>query len=423
MAKSEKYRLILIGLDKFFIEDLSEIIAVKYSGVCVSLDYFSDFESHLFHSLVPDAVFVQSGHPDLHLIEEFSRSNAVEFMIVTYQPADFLSKLSSVFGALDRWCAEIPYLPVHSNLAGFVGYTPVDMFIKSENDYLKVIPRDSFVSESGIKEHLGDKEGFFYIQREDRVSYESELEDATSAYFKANIVISIKENGPLGLVIPVLENYSYFGIPETDSYILRSALERVAYFFQESPALAKLVEKILSKNAYQLQHTAFLMCMNVSALSAMKIGSSVVYFNIVLATLVHDIGTIEYGFEEFEFNEYAMNGMLEESLISKYSRHGEASLREMVKYRVCPRWVAEMILSHHENDSGYGYPLGIRSSSLGLATFIFGYNHEWSEKIYGEMARGREFDLDLIVSQMPGATVRGKELKKIILNYLSSDPQ
>lgn len=421
MAKSKKYRLIVVGLDKFFIEDLIELIAVKYSSICITLDYFPEIKDHLCHSLAPDAVLIQSGHPDHHLLEEFTRSHSLDLMIVSYSPQDFLGKLGALFDALDKWFTAIPYLPVHSNLAGFVGYTPVDLYIKQQGTLKKIIQKDSFLSEVGIKSHLGDNEGFFFIQREDRITYESELDDAKIAYFKADTVTSIQKNGPLGLIIPVLEEYAYYGIPESDSYILYSTLERMAYFFQESPELAGHVEKILSKNRYQLEHTAFLMSMNIASLSAMKIGSAVVYFNIVLASMVHDLGSLDYGFEEYEFNDWAMERMLEESVISSYTRHAETSLRELVKYRVCPRWVAEMILSHHENDSGFGYPLGIHSSSLGLATFIFSYNHEWAEKIYGAIAKGKGgIDLEFFISQMPSNSVRGKELKKIILNYLSS---
>lgn len=424
MAESKKYRLIVVGLDKFFLEDLTELIAVKYSSICISLDYFSEVKDHLLHSLAPDAVLIQTGHPDLPLVEDFARSHSLDIMLVSYSPQDFLGKLGALFEALDKWFTAIPYLPVHSNLAGFVGFTPVDLFIKTEGSFKKVIEKESFLSETGVKDHLGNKEGFFFIQREDRITYESELEDAKIAYFKANTVTSIQKNGPMGLLIPLLEENAYYGIPESDSYILYSTLERMAFFFQESPELANQVEKILRKNSYQLEHTAFLMSMNIASLSAMKIGSAVVYFNIVLASLVHDLGSLSYGFEEYEFNDYAMERMLEESVISSYSRHGEASLRELVKYRVCPRWVAEMILSHHENDSGFGYPLGIHSSSLGLATFIFSYNHEWAEKIYGAIAKGKgSVDLGFFISQMPSNSVRGKELKKIILNYLSSSPR
>ena len=162
------------------------------------------------------------------------------------------------------------------------------------------------------------------------------------------------------------------------------------------------------------------MCMNIATMSALGIGSAVLFYNITLAALVHDIGTLNYGFEEYEFNDFAMEKMLEENVISSYSRHGEGSLSLLVKHQICPRLVAEVVLSHHENDDGFGYPIGINSSSLGLATFLFAYNHEWAEKLYGFMAREKpKIDSNFYLNSMPVGSAKARDLKTKILNHLN----
>jgi hypothetical protein len=420
LDKSKSYKLIVLGQEDFFVEEVISIVATRYSGSCVHLHSFNEVEEHLLHSIPPDGIIIQTGHPDYHLIYEFLRSNDLNILLISFSPKDFTAKTDAYFSALNKWFSVVPFLPLNSNMAGFIGYTPVDLFIKNGAEFKIAITKKSFISSDSVKTFFKNGHGFFFIRREDRPDYEEDWGESTLAYFKSVSSPSITHDGPLGLVIPFLESTSYHGIPETDQYLLFSALERIAFLLNGHPELSDAIQKILQKNNYQLKHTTFLMCMNIATMSALGIGSAVVFFNITLASLVHDLGTLGYGFEEYEFNDFAMEKMLEENLISNYSRHGQASLSLLVKHQICPRWVAEMVLSHHENDNGFGYPLGIHSSSLGLATFLFAYNHEWAEKIYGYMAKEKtKIDLNVFINSMPDGSDKARDLKTKILKYLN----
>lgn len=420
MDQSKNYKLIVLGQDDFFVDEIVSIVGTRYSGACVHLNSFVELHEHFLHSIPPDGVIVQTGHPDYQPIHEFIRSNDLNILLIAFSPKDFIVKIDAYFTALKKWFSVVPYLPLNSNIAGFVGYTPVDLFVKKGSDFEIAVKQKSFITEKSVKEFFKTEHGFFFIRREDRPDYEADWGESTLAYFKSDSSISIKQNGPMGLIIPFLESTFYHGIPEADQYILFSVLERISFLLQANQELSSAILKILQKNSYQLKHTSFLMCMNIATMSALGIGSAVVFFNITLAALVHDIGTLSYGFEEYEFNDFAMEKMLEESLISAYSRHGEASLSLLVKHQICPHWIAEVVLSHHENDDGFGYPLGINSSSLGLATFLFAYNHEWAEKLYGFMAKAKtKIDRDFYINSMPAGSETARELKTKILNHLN----
>ena len=410
----------MLGQEDFFVEEVISIVSTRYSGSCVHLHSFNEVNEQFLHSIPPDGVIIQTGHPDYHLIYDFLRNNDLNVLLISFSPKDFIAKIDSYFSALKKWFSIVPFLPLNSNIAGFIGYTPVDLFVKNGTEFEIAISKKSFISNDGVKNFFKDGHGFFFIKREDRPDYEEEWGESTLAYFKSVSNASITQNGPLGMIIPFLESTFYQGIPETDQYLLFSALERIAFLLNGHPELSEAIQKILQKNSYQLEHTTFLMCMNIATMSALGIGSAVVFFNITLAALVHDLGTIGYGFEEHEFNDFAMEKMLEENLISNYSRHSEASLSLLVKHQICPRWVAEMVLSHHENDNGFGYPLGIHSSSLGLATFLFAYNHEWAEKIYGHKAKAKkEIDRNFYINSMPEGSDKARDLKIKILKYLN----
>ncbi|MBA2405433.1 MAG: hypothetical protein H0V66_11725 [Bdellovibrionales bacterium] len=419
MDQSNSFRIIVLGQDSFFVEEVISIIGIRYSGVGVDLKNFTDVENHFLHSMPPDGVIVQTGHPAYNEIHEFIRKHQLNILLISFSPKDFIAKIDAYFAALASWFSVVPFLPLNSNLAGFIGYTPVDLFVKEGTEYRLMIKKKSFISEDNVKSFFQKGDGFFFIRREDRAEYGEDWEESTLAYFKSDVSVTITKNGPMGVIIPFLESTSYHSISEADQYLLFSALERITYLLQEHSELSDAIESILKKNSYQLKHTTFLMCMNIATMSALGIGSSLVFFNITLAALVHDLGTLSYGFEEYEFHDFAMEKMLDESSISKYSRHGEASLSLLVKHQVCPRWVAEMVLSHHENDNGFGYPLGINSSSLGLATFIFAFNHEWSEKVYGFMAKNKsKIDLETFLNFMPAGSEKAKNLKVKILKHL-----
>jgi len=420
LDQSKNYKLIVFGQDDFFVEEVISIVATRYSSVCVSLKNFHELKEHFRHSIPADGVIVETGHPDFHLIHDFIKNNDLNILVIVFSPNDFIVKIDAYFTALKRWFSVVPYLPLNSNMAGFVGYTPVDLFVKDGSDYKIVIAQKSFISEQSVKSFFKEEHGFFFIKREDRPVYEEDWEESTLAYFKSDSSLSITKNGPMGLIIPYLETTFYHGIPEADQYILFSALERISFLLQANPDLSDSIQKILKKNSYQLKHTSFLMCMNIATMSALGIGSAVLFYNITLAALVHDIGTLNYGFEEYEFNDFAMEKMLEENVISSYSRHGEGSLSLLVKHQICPRLVAEVVLSHHENDDGFGYPIGINSSSLGLATFLFAYNHEWAEKLYGFMAREKpKIDSNFYLNSMPVGSAKARDLKTKILNHLN----
>jgi hypothetical protein len=64
LDQSKNYKLIILGQDKYFVEELISIIGTRYSGVCVPLEEFSDVEEHFVHSIPPDGVIVQTGHKD-----------------------------------------------------------------------------------------------------------------------------------------------------------------------------------------------------------------------------------------------------------------------------------------------------------------------------------------------------------------------
>lgn len=423
MDQSKNYKLIILGQDKFFVEELILVISTRYSGICVHLECFSDVEEHFIHSIPPDGVIIQTGHKDYGTVEKYLKENDLNVLLISFSPKDMIAKIDAYFAALNKWFSDVPFLALNSDLAGFIGYTPVDLFLKSGSEFKLAIPQKSFISEASVKTHFSEGRGFFFMKKEDRQDYEEDWGESTLAYFKSDTSVTITKNGPMGILIPFLESTSYHGIPEADQYLVYSALERIAFLLQKKTDLSDAIGKILQKSTYQLKHTTFLICMNIATMSALGIGSSVVYFNITLAALVHDLGTLNFGFEEYEFNDFAMENMLEESLISNYSRHGEASLSLLVKHQICPRWVAEMVLSHHENDSGYGYPLGIHSSSLGLATFIFAFNHEWSEKLYGHMAKEKtKVDRAFYLNSIPSGSSKAKELKTKILEHLKFTP-
>lgn len=424
MEQSERRKLLILGQDEAFVEEVIAIIGARYSARCVPLESYGDLRNHFLHSLPPDGIIVQNDHSDYQKIADYLHKNELNVLLIAFSTTEFISKLDAYFSALIKWFAKVPYLPINSNLASFIGYTPVDLYIKVGSDFKLAIAQKSFISEKRSSTIFAKENGFFYIKLEDRPAYEEGWEESTLAYFKSNSSIKVTENGPMGILIPFLESTAYHGIPESDRYLLFSALERISYLLEENKELSEMIVKILQKTNYQLKHTSFLMCMNIAAMSALDIGSTVVLFNITFAALVHDLGTLNYGFEEYEFNDFAMEKVIDEELISKYSRHGEASLSLLVKNIECPSWVAEMVLSHHENDSGYGYPLGIHSSSLGLATFVFAFNHEWSEKIYGFMAKEKsKIDQNFFVEAIPNGSEQAKDLKSKMLKYLKFNPQ
>jgi len=424
LGQSKSFKIIVLGTDNFFIEEVISIIGIRHLGSCVILTNFEEVQDHFSHSIPPEGIIIQSGHPDFQNLQDYILTNDLNLLMTILSPDDFIKKIDSYFLELNKWFSEVSYLPVFSNMAGFIGYTPVVLFVKTDKIFKEAVSAKTFISETMAKKIFLKGEGFFFIKKEDYASYKDNWQDASLAYFKSQISVGTVLHGPVSIILPVIESKAFHGIPESDQYLLRSALERIGLFLEKYPELSTSIEKLLMKNNYQLKHTSFLMCMNVATLSAMEVDSPVIYFNMTLAGLIHDLGTINYGFEEYEFHEFAMSKVLDEETISRYSKHAEQSLSLLLKYQVCPKWIAEMVLSHHENDSGFGYPLGIQSSSMGLVTFIFAFNHEWAEKLYGYLSKEKhKSSQSFFVESMPTNSLKALDLKSNILEYLKITAQ
>ena len=207
MDKSKSYKLIVLGQEDFFVEEVISIVSTRYSGSCVHLHSFNEVNEQFLHSIPPDGVIIQTGHPDYHLIYDFLRNNDLNVLLISFSPKDFIAKIDSYFSALKKWFSIVPFLPLNSNIAGFIGYTPVDLFVKNGTEFEIAISKKSFISNDGVKNFFKDGHGFFFIRREDRPDYEEDWGESTLAYFKSVSSPSITHNGPLGLVIPFYDSF------------------------------------------------------------------------------------------------------------------------------------------------------------------------------------------------------------------------
>lgn len=130
------------------------------------MEDFNDLKNHFFHSIPPDGIIVQYGHSDYEKTSYFLKTNELDITLAAISDEEVAPKLEAFFLILAKWSSRVEYLPIHSVLASFIGYTPVDLFHKKGSVYQPAIQKKSFMPETESNE-----DGFLYLTKDDLLVY------------------------------------------------------------------------------------------------------------------------------------------------------------------------------------------------------------------------------------------------------------
>jgi len=240
---------------------------------------------------------------------------------------------------------------------------PFDIYIKrGGGKYTKLFPMGEAIDKTRLDEYEQSKGiDFLYILESDNAKYSEFIEKWIGKAFSNVKELSNKElNNVLNDIvdIAIIEIHANSNVDEKSLNYADKAVHGCIQMLNQSPNSMIKVAQLVSKHPYVMKHsmTTSIFALLLAKADGMKGERNL--FNVGLGALIHDIGMSRISFDIEEREE------LEAEEWKEVKTHPELGVRLIDGIQGIPREVKLIIMQHHEQPNGSGYPNGIYGSEI-----------------------------------------------------------
>lgn len=237
-----------------------------------------------------------------------------------------------------------------------------DIYVKrSETNFTKVFPKGDVLDWERVNTYLSKGLKYFYVGADDYALYSLYVERLGEQLSNKEGSFTPDEAADL------LKELAHFTIHEmvvnlkVDERLVSSASNVVtgciSVLAKDSKNLLKIM-KLMSNHAYMMKHSLAVSMFSVILAQAGGVESETNLNNIGMGAFLHDIGVGQLTFdpdEEEELTPEQRKEMWRHPELGKQMLDGVKSVRSDV---------IQMVLQHHEQPNGHGYPNGIRGAEI-----------------------------------------------------------
>jgi HD-GYP domain-containing protein (c-di-GMP phosphodiesterase class II) len=289
--------------------------------------------------------------------------------------------LESVNFTASSSTSESEYTSVPIEFLCKVNSTPVDLYIKLSNDkFVHLFSKNEVFSSSDITKYQERKIESLYVKSEEIDEFLdhflSYLTTINYSDFKVNEQIEIQ-----GAAHALVHKYlNQIGVNEHSvraaEEVVRSSLELI----ENNKQLYDIFNKIKDENDYLYQHSLFIAYIGCSILENMDWTSRDIKTKITLAAMMHDISITD---SELIKSVDLIEGFTPERKQKKeYYSHPEISADMVLQMSNFPSGIDTIIINHHEEPNGTGFPKGLNASQLSPLSCIFILSHQFSNYLF-----------------------------------------
>lgn len=247
-------------------------------------------------------------------------------------------------------------------LKRFKGELPFDIYVKrTESAYTKIFRSNDPVDWERVRLYVQKGIKYFYVSKVSYSAYLLLVEQMINQYLSdENSTVSSHEATEM---IKEMVQLSAQGVMTT-TQIERTAVETASKTVQaciktlnrDPKGLFKILKK-LSQHSYLVKHSMTVSILSIILGKALKYESNITLSNLGLGAFLHDIGRTQFSFETEE------REFLSAEEWKEVRSHPEVGKR-MLDHLPIPTEVKMIVLNHHEQPNGNGYPNGLRNNDI-----------------------------------------------------------
>ncbi|OUR96497.1 hypothetical protein A9Q84_09110 [Halobacteriovorax marinus] len=250
--------------------------------------------------------------------------------------------------------------------------TNKDIYIKlSGEKYLKIVHAGELFEKNQLIKYQEKGEDYVYFKKPD---FESFVKEVLSKLNKSILgSINLSDTVTLGAIGYEFVHSSLRDMGLTNDHVdfVNSLVEKSVSSLMENKEVEILLQSFFHEKGYLVSHTmtaiyiSFLICQKVEYTNETSVEK------LVFAAIVHDLGIsdsslsqiIDRDSKEFE----ALSGRDKKDVLN----HMFTSVKLLENFKSIPNDVENIILEHHENTSGTGFPRNIAANRISPLSAIF----------------------------------------------------
>lgn len=279
----------------------------------------------------------------------------------------------------DHFCD--PYIPISFVLLKkFSGMLPFDIYVKrSENAYSKIFKYNDAVDWERVNRYA-EKVDCFYVDQESYRSYLLMVEQMVDNFLASPKVneTSLKETTMMvkemvnlaALDLIVKKTIDRTGIDSASKAVMTCILT----LDKEPKALFQII-KMFGRYRYIVKHSITVSILSIVLAKARGLEARASLNNIGLGGFLHDIGISKLSFNAEERHDFTPDEWKE------MKTHPEIGKRLLDRIPSVSTEVKMIVLQHHEQPNGNGYPNGIRDYEIYMPSKIVSIADSFSSLI------------------------------------------
>ena len=269
-----------------------------------------------------------------------------------------------------------------------------DVFVRlTDNKYVKIIDRYQPIEPDLIERYVVRNVRHLFVKANDFKLITAQLmkkispntQTCASPMERSKALIAAPPSSiifPIQLQETVYESINKIGLNEQAVEMASMAISSTIELIEKNQVAFEQLSKYLKKGDYLSSHSFFLSYLSCSILRETPWKSPSASTKLTLAAFFHDISLEDSDIAKLHDLEKYSSKDIEYSVEQKVKEHTMASVKLMSKIEGIPNDVDKIILQHHEDYSGLGYPRGIDYKHFTPLAAVFKVAHELSNRLY-----------------------------------------
>lgn len=239
---------------------------------------------------------------------------------------------------------------------------PTDVFLKIDNRYMRFREKGDVIGAEKFESFMQHGLEGIYVRSDEIMIFLEWLTHLREEEIQAAVDEVGENTREIAIAVSDVREKVYetfFGEEITDE-VVEALQDQVSEFvanIRKQPFSQQTIAALTKRNATIADHSVNVANIAVYLAMVMGHGHQYVLENVYLGAILHDLGKAKAGLTE--------NGTGDARLYSQaMQNHPELSVKVISKSKGVPDPVYKIILQHHEQWNGYGYPAGLEGEAI-----------------------------------------------------------
>lgn len=280
---------------------------------------------------------------------------------------------------------EVEYKKIRTSYFLRFNKTLCDVYVKlSEQKYVKILNKGEIYTRQDIKKWSEKKMKFLYIENQDFEEFKEEYARTPFLVMDKDLTPESSEEASLAAIELVHEIVKEIGVTEEVVNLVDYTVFQVESNLQKGSPLEDLLKKMHDRKDYLNDHSYMVAYMSAQISEKMTWYTEEIRKKLATAAILHDITldnpelamAVDLGLPELQ--------KFPTEEVQNYKKH-PMEVAQLVKEsdsEEIPPNVDEILLYHHENPEGSGFPKRLNADRIPALCAIFNVAHAFVNEMY-----------------------------------------